>query len=89
VIAVNQGSVTLPQQKAGDGADQCQIDRYDTGIVEGTDPSCFLFCDLPVLVDVLDDVESQQKKVDLDSPLGDLMHDHDGKNDEQAYENES
>jgi hypothetical protein len=33
-------------------------------------------------MDVLDEVKPQQDKIDLDSPLGELMDDHYGKNDE-------
>jgi hypothetical protein len=72
----------LLQQKSGDGTNQSQVDRYDTRIIKRTHPAGFLFGDLPVLMDILDDVKPQQKEVDLDSQLGDLIHDHDRKNNE-------
>jgi hypothetical protein len=33
-------------------------------------------------MDIFDDVKPQEKKINLDPSLGDLIHDHDGKNDE-------
>jgi hypothetical protein len=40
-------------------------------------------------MDVFDDVQPQQKKVDLDPTFGNFIHDHDGKDNEHTYENES
>jgi hypothetical protein len=33
-------------------------------------------------MDVFDDVKPQQKKIDFDPPLGNLMHDHYGEDNE-------
>jgi hypothetical protein len=74
--SVNRRSGKSLQQKPGYGTDQSQVDRYDTRIIKRTNPAGFLFGDLPVLMDILDDVKPQPKEVDLDSPLGDLIHDH-------------
>jgi hypothetical protein len=79
---VNRRSGRSLQQKAYDGTNQRQVDRYDTKIIKRTDPAGFLFGDLPVLMDILDDIKPQPKEVDLDSPLGDLIHDHDRKDNE-------
>jgi hypothetical protein len=79
---VNRRSEKSLQQKSSDGTNQSQVDRYDTKIIKQTNPAGFLFGDLPVLMDILDDVKPQPKEVDLDSPLGDLIHDHDRKDNE-------
>jgi hypothetical protein len=79
---VNRRLGKLLQQKPDDSTNQSQVDRYDTKIIKRTNPAGFLFGDLPVLMDILDDVKPQPKEVDLDSPLGDLIHDYDRKDNE-------
>jgi hypothetical protein len=40
-------------------------------------------------MDIFYEIKPQQNEADLDSPLGDFMHDHHGEDDEQADKHES
>jgi len=79
----------LLQHKTRNSANQRQIDGYDTGIIQRTDLTGFFLGKFSVLVDVFDDIQSQQKKVDFDSPLGNFIHDQNRKDNEQTHEHDS
>jgi hypothetical protein len=71
-----------PQNKAHYGENEGQVDRDDTWIIKGANLPGLFHGELLVLVDVFDEVEPQPEEADLDSPLGELMDDHHGKDDE-------